>query len=62
MCALITILIALMLFVAMPVVAGNFEDGLAAYDAGNYRKAFQLWKPLAERGNAGVQANIAGMY
>ena len=48
--ALITIMTALMLFVAMPVVAGN------------YRKAFQLWKPLAERGNAGVQANIGGMY
>jgi len=60
--ALITILTALMLLVAIPVVTGNFEDGLAAYDAGNYRKAFQLWKPLAERGNAGVQANIGGMY
>jgi|TARA_B100001971_G_scaffold187592_1_gene188392 hypothetical protein len=30
-----------MLVAATPVVAGVLEDGLAAYDAGNYRKAFQ---------------------
>ena len=59
---LIATLTALMLFATTPVAAGDFEDGLAAYDAGNYRKAFQLWKPLAERGDAGVQANIGGMY
>ena len=48
---LITILTALMLFAATPVVAGDFEDGLAAYRAGDYQKAFRLFVPLAEQGD-----------
>jgi len=42
-----------MLF-ATPVVAGDYEDATAAYDAGDYQKAFQLWKALAEQGDAGA--------
>ena len=45
---LISALTALMLF-ATPVVAGDFEDGLAAAKAGDFQKAFRLWKPRAER-------------
>ena len=49
---LLTALTALMLF-ATPVVAGDWEDAKAAYEAyeaGDYQKAFRLWKPLAEQG------------
>ena len=43
-----------MLF-ATPVVAGDWEDGFAAYDAGDYQKAFRIWKPLAEQRHANDQ-------
>ena len=59
---LVATLIALMLFAAMPVAAGDFGDGLAAYIVGDYQKAFRLWKPLAEQGNAGAQCNLGLMY
>ena len=37
-------LIALMLFATTPVAAGDFEDGLAAYKAGDYQKATRLYE------------------
>ncbi|MDP6022844.1 MAG: hypothetical protein QGG19_16325 [Alphaproteobacteria bacterium] len=46
----------------MPVVAGNFEDGEAAYTAGDHQKAFRLWKPLADQGDAKAQYYLGGMY
>ena len=58
---LISALTALMLF-ATPVVAGDFEDAAAAYHAGDYQKAFRLWKPLAEKGYARAQHNLGVMY
>ena len=47
--------ITLMLFATTPVAAGDFEDGQAAYRAGDYQKAVRLWKPLAEQGDANTQ-------
>ena len=44
--ALIAILTAFMLFAATPVLAGDFEDGLTAYRAGDYRKALGLWEQV----------------
>ncbi len=38
------------------------EDGLKAYDAGNYALALKIWKPLAEAGNAEAQFRLAYMY
>ena len=35
---------------------------MAAYDQGNFRKAFELWLPLAQSGNATVQFNLATLY
>ena len=58
---LLTALTALMLF-ATPVVAGDLEDGVAAYEVCNYQNAYRLLKPLAERGNASTQAVIGWMY
>jgi len=51
-----------MLFAAMPVVAGDYEYGLAAYQARDYQKAFRLLKPLAEQGHATAQSNPGMMY
>ena len=57
-------LTALMLFATpvVAVVAGDYEDGLVAYRAGDYEKAFRLWKPLAEQGEAKAQNNLGSMY
>ena len=59
---LIATLTALMLLAATPVVAGDYEDGLAAYDGGDYQKAFRLWKPLAEQEHANAQFNLGAKY
>ncbi len=42
--------------------AGALDDGLNAYQAGNYRQAFELWKPLAEAGDADAEYNIGLLY
>ena len=58
---LLTVLTCLVLF-ATPVMAGDWEDGMAAYGAGDHDKAFRLWKVLAEQGNAEAQGNLGYMY
>jgi TPR repeat protein len=40
----------------------DFMEGLAAYDAGDYRTAFEEWRALAEAGDAEAQTAIAGLY
>jgi TPR repeat protein len=54
-------LTALTLF-ATPVAAGGWDDGVEAYEAGNYQKAFRIWKPLAEQGDAEAQYSLGSMY
>ena len=54
--------LAIMLALAFPANAGPFEDGEAAAQRGDYATALQLWRPLAERGDAKVQFNIGSMY
>jgi len=57
----LAVLTALMLF-ATPVVAGDWEDGLAAANAGDFQKAFRLWEPLAKQGDVSAQHNLGRMY
>lgn len=40
----------------------DFAAGLAAYDAGDYRTAFEEWRPLAEQGDTEAQVALAGLY
>jgi len=44
------------------VAAGDFEDGLAAFKAGDHQKAVRLWKLLAEQGDARAQTLLGLMY
>jgi TPR repeat protein len=44
------------------VNAGQLEDGVAASNRGDYTAALQLWRPLAEQGNAQAQHNLGVMY
>lgn len=40
----------------------SLEEGLAAFEARNYTKAFELLKPFAEQGNAEAQCMVANIY
>ena len=51
----------LALLLAAPTRAG-FEEGLAAYQSGDYAKALEAWRPLAEQGDETAQHNIGVMY
>ena len=44
-----------------PAWAG-FDEGLAAYERGDYATALREWRPLAEQGNAKAQVNLGVMY
>ena len=52
--ALIATLIALMLFATTPVAAEDFEDGVVAYNVGNYRKALRPGVPSPNRKQVGI--------
>lgn len=40
----------------------DFEEGLAAYDAGDFAAAAEAWRPLADAGDAAAQVALAGLY
>jgi len=42
--------------------AGPWEDGMAAYNRGDYTPAIRMFRPLAQQGNARAQAVIGAMY
>jgi len=42
--------------------AGSFEQGLAAYELGDFAGARKAWEPLAKAGHAAAQHNLAVMY
>ena len=42
--------------------AGPWEDGMVAYNRGDYLPAVRLFRPLAEQGNPKAQNQIGLMY
>lgn len=54
--------ITLALNFAVPCVAGPLEDGIAAYDKGDYATALSLLRPLADQGVASAQYSLGLMY
>jgi len=59
--ALIGSIVALVLGSA-PALAGPWEDGMVAYNRGDYVPAIRLFRPLAEAGNPKAQTQIGTMY
>jgi len=56
-------MLLLFLLLAVPLAAAaDFEAGVAAATAGDYRSALREWQPLAEDGNAEAQFNLGLMY
>src|SRR5262249_40175809 len=43
-------------------IAGPFEDGVAAYNIGDFATAMTLLKPLADQGHVGAQYKLGVMY
>ncbi len=50
--------------IAAPGVAaaGPLEDGNGAYQLGDYAKAYELWRPLAEADNAQAQLLVSDLF
>ena len=57
-----TILSLSLSFVAWMNLPQNYNEGLAAHQAGDYDTALKEWRPLAEQGHAITQYNLALMY
>ena len=58
-------LVAGLVWLLVPIEApaqADFMSGLAAYDGGEYRTAFEEWRTLAEAGDAEAQTALAGLY
>jgi uncharacterized protein len=56
--------VSIVVFLAMASVAnaGPFEDGQAAYQRQDYATALQVWRPLADHGDAKAQNKLGNMY
>ena len=52
---------SLLILLALPVWA-DFQNGLDAYNRGDFATALKEWQPLAEHGNASAQYNLGLMY
>ena len=57
----VTAFAVLLVVLAAPAWAG-WDEGVAAYNRGDYVTAFREMKPLAEQGDADAQYNLALMY
>jgi TPR repeat protein len=58
----LTIALAFLMTLSLPVSAQDFQKGYAAYNAGDYATALKEWKPLAEAGDADAQYNLGVIY
>jgi hypothetical protein len=58
----VAVILIISLFWALPAIAGELNDGIAAYDRGDYKTAYLLIKPLADKGLPEAQFNLGLMY
>lgn len=55
-------MVAIMLLSGAAALAGPWEDGMVAYNRGDYQPAIKLFRPLAQAGNAKAQNVMGVMY
>jgi hypothetical protein len=60
--SIFALMLCWLLLLGGAAVAGQFDDAVAAYDQGQFDKAFAIWLPLAQQGNAAAQFNVAALY
>ena len=58
----ISLALAFLMALSLPVSAQDFDKGMAAYKAGDYASAVQEWTPLAAAGNEKAQSLLGVMY
>lgn len=58
----VRILASLVLLTVQGSVLGGFDEGVAAYDSGDYATALKEFRPLAEQGEASAQGSLGVMY
>ena len=49
-------------FLTAPIYAETFEDGEAAFEANDHKKAVEIWEALAEQGDITSQLKMATLY
>src|SRR6185369_3595823 len=54
--------VAIILASGVAAVAGPWEDGMVAYNRGDYVPAMKLFRPMAQAGNAKAQNLMGVMY
>lgn len=54
--------ILVLILIAAPVNADDFQDAVDAYKQEDYKTAFEKFKPLAELGHADSQYNLGALY
>ena len=55
-------LVAVLMFGHATSAWAGFDEGMAAYERGDYATALEEWLPLAEQGNVAAQSNLGVMY
>ncbi|MSO65094.1 MAG: hypothetical protein EXQ85_04730 [Alphaproteobacteria bacterium] len=56
------VLLALLVLVAGQPAKADFDDGLKAYEGGDFVTAFNEWLPLARNGDTAAQRNVGHLY
>jgi hypothetical protein len=59
---LIQFFVCATLAIATPALAQTYEDGLVAFDKGDFATAATFWQPLADAGNAKAQHGLGMLY
>lgn len=54
--------LSLWLFATTLSFGANFQDGVNAYEKGDYKTAFTIFEDLASKGDADSQRNLGLMY
>ena len=56
------LLALLLVFLPFPSTADDFGEAVAAYADADYERAYHLWRPLAESGDAGAMFDLGVLY
>jgi hypothetical protein len=59
---LLCALAALLMFLALPVLGGDFAKGQEAYNSADYETAIAEWLALAESGDVSAQFGMGSLY
>ena len=59
---LLALIVGMLITLAQPVAAQDWDYGFAAYNRGHYTEAIKQWTPLSNQGNADAHYGLARVY